>query len=561
MERLIAYFSMEIAIESGMPTYSGGLGVLAGDIVRTAADMQVPMVGVTLLHRKGYFFQRLGPDGTQREEPMEWNPEDRLELLPQRASVELEGKTVYLRAWKCEVAGHGGFTVPVYFLDTHLPENPPEARELTDYLYGGDSRYRLCQETIFGIGGVRMLRVLGYEGITRYHMNEGHAALLTLDLLGGEARKAGRNGFGEEDLERVRAKCAFTTHTPLSAGHDQFSAELVEQVLNRPEMKNKPELFYRDGRLDMTHLALNLSHFVNGVTKRHGEISSRMFSRPVEAVTNGVHAGSWTSEPFQKLYDRHIPGWREDNFSLRDARTLPSQEVWAAHREAKRKLLERVKAQTGLTMEEDVLTIGFARRATAYKRPALLLHDLHRLKQIAHEAGRLQVVYAGKAHPHDQEGKDLIRKIFQAKEELKSEIPVAYLQNYDMEMGRLMTAGSDVWLNTPQPPLEASGTSGMKAALNGVPSLSVLDGWWLEGHQEGITGWAIGSAQVSEAGGDRTAEDAASLYEKLQSTILPLFYKNRDGFMEVMRQTIALNGAFFHTQRMMQQYVLEAYFR
>ena len=552
---------MEIAVESRMPTYSGGLGVLAGDIVRTAADMGVPMVAVTLLHHKGYFSQRLGPDGTQREEPMEWNPADFLELLPQRASVELEGKTVYVRAWKCDVSGQGGFTVPVYFLDTHLPENPPESQELTHYLYGGDARYRLSQETIFGIGGVRLLRVLGYEGITRYHMNEGHAALLALDLLDAEARKAGRNGLSDEDVQRVRAKCAFTTHTPLSAGHDQFPIELVERVINRAEIRAKPELFYREGKLDMTHLALNLSRFVNGVAKSHGEVSTRMFSRPVEAITNGVHAGTWTSGSFQKLYDRYIPDWRKDNFSLRSARTLPREEIWAAHLEAKRKLLERVEAQTGLAMDEGTLTVGFARRATGYKRATLLFHDLSRLKQIAQQAGRFQVVYAGKAHPHDHEGKELIRKIFQMKEALKAEIPVAYLQNYDMELGKLMTAGSDIWLNTPQPPLEASGTSGMKAALNGVPSLSILDGWWIEGHQEGITGWSIGSPHANEIGEDRIAQDSISLYDKLQNVVLPVFYKNRDAFIDIMRQTIALNGAFFHTQRMMEQYVLKAYFR
>lgn len=451
--------------------------------------------------------------------------------------------------------------MPVYFLDTDLPENSPQARELTHYLYGGDVRYRLCQEAIFGIGGVRMLRVLGYEGITRYHMNEGHAALLTLDLLEGEARKAGRSGLSDEDVERVRAKCAFTTHTPISAGHDRFPAELVEAVLPRPGLKDKPELFYLDGKLDMTHVALNSSHFINGVAKRHGEISSKMFSRPVEAITNGVHAVHWTCEPFQKLYDRHIPDWRRDNFSLRAARSLPPEEVWAAHREAKQKLLEFVKSQTGLTMGEEVLTIGFARRVTGYKRATLLLHDPDRLKQIARQAGRFQIVYAGKAHPHDQEGKDLIRRIFQLKEALQPDIPLAYLQNYDMEIGKLMTAGSDVWLNTPQPPLEASGTSGMKAALNGVPSLSVLDGWWLEGHQEGITGWAIGNRLADGDKADRTVEDAASLYEKLQNAVLPLFTKSRDAFTDIMRQTIALNGAFFHTQRMMEQYILEAYYR
>ena len=553
---------MEIAVEPGMPTYSGGLGVLAGDTIRTAADMGLPMLGVTLLHRKGYFTQKLDANGWQIEEPVQWQAEKYLQEMKQRASVELEGRTVYIRAWRYEVAGAGGFTVPVYFLDSDLPENSPEDRTLTHHLYGGDARYRLSQEAIFGIGGVRMLRVLGYEGITRYHMNEGHAALLTLALLDGEARKAGKEAFGPEEAERVRLKCVFTTHTPISAGHDQFPLDLVERVLGRTDLTAMKEVLLTDSALNMTGLAMNLSHYVNGVAKRHGEVSSAMFARPVGAITNGVHVPTWVSEPFQKLFDRRVPGWREDNSTLRYALTIPDGELWEAHLQAKRMLLERVKQETGVEMNEEVFTIGFARRATGYKRAGLLLHDPKRLKAIAASAGAIQVVYGGKAHPHDEDGKRMIQGIVQSARQLAPEVKVVYLPNYEMELARKMIAGCDLWLNTPQPPLEASGTSGMKAALNGVPSLSVLDGWWVEGHLEGVTGWAIGEDEGrSPEGGDRSARDAEALYDKLEKVVLAAYYKQRPHYLNVMREAIALNGSHFNTQRMIYQYVVNAYFR
>ena len=552
---------MEIAVESGMATYSGGLGVLAGDTIRTAADLGLPMVGVTLLHRKGYFTQKLDLEGWQREEPVQWAPESFLQEMPQRASVEIEGRSIYLRAWKYEVVGFSGFTVPVYFLDTDLQENSPDDRALTHHLYGGDARYRLCQEAVFGIGGVRMLRVLGYEGITRFHMNEGHAALLTLALLDGEARKVGKDSFGPGEIDRVRRKCVFTTHTPISAGHDQFPLELVGKVLGRPELAATREVFLSDNILDMTALAMNLSHYVNGVAKRHGEVSSLMFSRPVGAITNGVHVPTWTSAPFRKLFDRYVPGWREDNFALRNALIIPDAELWEAHLQAKRKLLGRIEQETSVVMDENVFTIGFARRATGYKRAGLLLQDIPRLKAIAASGGAIQVVYAGKAHPHDEEGKRGIQNIIRAARELAPEIKVVYLQNYEMELARRMTAGVDLWLSTPQPPLEASGTSGMKAALNGVPSLSVLDGWWVEGHLEGVTGWAIGEDEGhSPEQGDRSGRDAGALYDKLGKVVLAAFYKERPHYINVMRGAIALNGSNFNAQRMLHQYVLNAYF-
>jgi len=554
---------MEVGVEPAMPTYSGGLGVLAGDTIRSAADLRVSMVAVTLLYRKGYFRQKLEADGWQREEPAAWAVEDFLDEMPHRTSVTVEGRIVHLRAWRYEVKGVSGFKVPIFFLDSDLPENSEWDRTLTHFLYGGDQHYRLCQEVIIGIGGVRILRALGYDRIERFHMNEGHSSLLTLELLDEEAKKAGRKWIHHEDIEKVREKCVFTTHTPVPAGHDQFPLDLVNRVLEHGEIIfEMKDVFCCEDFLNMTYLALNLSRYINGVAKKHGEVSRLMFAgHTIDAITNGVHAATWVSRPFQELYDRYIPGWREDNFSLRYALNIPKQEVWEAHHQAKKSLIQYVNHETNVGMNEDVLTIGFARRATEYKRGDLLFQDIERLRTISSKIGPLQVIYAGKAHPQDQGGKELIKRIFQAKESLKKEIKIAYLENYDIELGKIMTSGVDLWLNTPQPPMEASGTSGMKSALNGVPSLSVLDGWWIEGHIDGVTGWSIGETRRDTEESSNWLKDASSLYEKLEHIILPLFYRDRDGFVNVMRHAIALNGSFFNTHRMILEYALKAYFR
>jgi starch phosphorylase len=583
-DRTIAYFSMEIALDPAMPTYSGGLGVLAGDTVRSAADLKVPMVAVSLLHRKGYLSQRLDASGWQHEEPIEWPVEKFLEELPQRAQATIQRRPVHIRAWKYDVQGSGGFTVPVYLLDTDLPENSEWDRTLTHFLYGGDRLYRLCQEAVLGIGGVRMLAALGFQHLAHHHMNEGHAALLTLELLSENARRAGRDCVNHEDIDAVRRMCIFTTHTPVPAGHDQFPMDLVANVLgHRTDFMDMKDLFcvnlvnevfggrrefadFKDvlhggNTLNMTFLALNLSHYVNGVAKKHGEISRLLFGGyEIDSITNGVHAATWVSPPFAELFDRHIPGWRQDNFSLRFAHGLGREEIWNAHVAAKQRLIGFVGATARTRLDPEVFTLGFARRATRYKRGDLLVHDLGRLREIAARAGRFQIIYAGKAHPNDSEGKEFIQRIIQVRELLTADIPIVYLENYDIEMAKLLTAGVDLWLNTPQPPLEASGTSGMKAALNGVPSLSILDGWWIEGWIEGQTGWAIGE-HCGKLTNDpeRSACDASSLYDKLERTILPLFYGNRGGFTDVMRHCISLNGSFFNTQRMVQQYAVKAY--
>jgi glycogen phosphorylase len=557
----IAYFSMEIGLEPSIPTYSGGLGVLAGDTIRSAADLKVPMVAVTLLHRKGYFYQRLDEDGWQREEPVEWVIDDFLKEIPTRVSVTIEGRAIQIRSWRYGVDGLGGFTVPVFFLDTDLPENSDSDRQLTHYLYGGDQRYRLCQEVILGIGGVRMLRALGYDSIERFHMNEGHASLLALELLDEETRLKGNDSFTLEDVDYVKKKCVFTTHTPVPAGHDQFPMEMVNSVIDRREVNEMKEVFCCDDFLNMTYLALNLSHYINGVAKKHGEISRHMFAGyTIDAITNGVHAPTWVSKHFKDLFDRHIPGWRQDNFSLRYALSIPKQEVWDTHKSAKMELIEYVNRETNTGMDLDFLTLGFARRATPYKRADLIFTDTERLKSISSKAGPIQIVYAGKAHPNDNGGKEMIKKIFQMKNLLRPHIRIAYLENYDIELAGMITSGVDIWVNTPQPPLEASGTSGMKAALNGIPSFSILDGWWIEGCIENITGWSIGeNSRKTVADADQSL-DPSSLYEKLEKVIIPIFYNEQDQFIDVMRHSIALNGSFFNTQRMLLQYVLRAYF-
>jgi len=466
------------------------------------------------------------------------------------------------------VKGIGGHVVPVLLLDTDLPENAAPDRGITDHLYGGDSRYRLTQEAVLGIAGVRMLRALGHTQLRRFHMNEGHAALLVIELGWEEMLRRGQTVVTRDIAAVVRPLCVFTTHTPVRAGHDQFPLKLVRDVITDygSAFHERVAEFCLEHTLNMTYLALDNSQFVNGVAKRHGEISRHMFAQyKIDSITNGVHAGYWAAPPIAALFDRHIAAWREDNASLRYALGIPKQELWMAHQQAKDALIRSVNERGGVSLAPNVFTIGFARRATTWKRADLLFHDVQRLLALHRKAGSLQIVYGGKAHPHDEGGKELIRRLFEFIDALRGQLPVVYVEDYDMAVARQMVAGVDLWLNTPQPPLEASGTSGMKAAVNGVPQLSVLDGWWVEGCIEGVTGWSIGdtnggSAAPEEAVDDRTA-DAQALYNKLEMVVLPAFYRDTDRYLDVMRHAIALNGSFFNTERMVDQYVRKAYFR
>jgi starch phosphorylase len=555
---LVAYFSMEVGLDATMPTYSGGLGVLAGDTLKAAADLGVSMVGVTLVHRKGYARQHLDAAGNQTEGPQEWQPEAHLEPVEPTASIVLEGRTVHIRAWRSVVHGQGGDEVPVYFLDTAVHDNDSHHQQLTDHLYGGDARYRLCQEAVLGMGGIAMLRALGFGDVHAYHMNEGHSALLVLGLLRERLGSRHADSLTDDDKEAIRRRCVFTTHTPVPAGHDQFSVELAERVLSEPDSA----LLSRsgccpNGVLNMTYLALSFSRYINGVAMRHGQVSRGMFPEyPISSITNGVHAPTWVVPAFQELFDRHMPAWRKENLNLRYAVGIPLEEVRQAHVRAKQDLCDTIQRRAGVACDPGVLMIGFARRAAAYKRADLLFSDSQRLTRISRDVGPVQIVYAGKAHPRDDEGKAIIRRIVETGQRMQETVRVVYLEDYDMALARTLCGGVDVWLNTPQKPQEASGTSGMKAALNGVPSLSVLDGWWVEGHVEGVTGWSIGDSW--EALADASLE-SESLYDKLEHLIVPMYYGRPTAFAQIMRSAISLNGSFFNAHRMVLQYVKNAY--
>ena len=564
----IAYFSMEIALESAIPTYSGGLGVLAGDTLRSAADTGLLMAGITLLSRKGYFRQRLDQDGRQIEEPVHWPVADYLLPTEGQAIVELENRNVTIRAWRYDIKGNSGHVVPVYLLDTDVEGNSEYDRTLTDLLYGGDEYYRLCQEAVLGIGGIRILRSLGYSNIERYHMNEGHSSLLVFELMEEQSKVQGDALTPIEYLQKVRRECIFTTHTPVAAGHDRFLTSLAYRVLNKCNpFIDCAEAICCDGELNLTHLALEASYYINGVAKKHRETSRKMFGTyHIDSITNGVHSFTWSSDAMRDLFYRKIPDWRNDNLSLRYAISIPNDEIWQAHQLSKRRLIEYVNKVCNIGMDHNVMTLGFARRSTMYKRATLLFTDVERLKTITNHCGPLQIIFGGKAHPKDARGKELIQEIFRIKNMLNNDILIAYLPDYDMEIGRLMTSGVDLWLNTPLPPMEASGTSGMKAAINGVPSLSVLDGWWVEGCIEGVTGWAISNGQqltADAALSTSTADNAEAeiLYSKLENIILPMYYQNRDAYIQIMKNTISINGSFFNTERMLSQYVTKAYFR
>jgi len=552
-ERRVAYFSMEVAADARIPTYSGGLGVLAGDALRSCADLKIPVVGVTLLYRSGYFDQRLDAHGNQQELPVGWDPSSFARLLSGSANVSIEGRSVAIRAWEYRIRGCTGYSVPLLLLDTRIEENAPADRELTSFLYGGDERYRLCQEVVLGVGGVRTLRRLGFTSVERFHMNEGHAALLALELLRESSERSGTAW----DFTTVRHHCIFTTHTPVPVGHDRFSYELVDRVVGEAFPREVVRMLGGTDHLNMTLLAMNLSQYINGVAKKHGEVSRAMFpGHPVDAITNGVHSRFWTCESFAKLYDRHVPGWVADPFLLRNAISIPKSEIWNAHQEAKARLIDEVKRRTGTALDPNALSIGFARRAALYKRPELIFSNTGQLKSIVQRTGPLQIVFAGKAHPRDEAGKELIRRVFRHADELYGHVKVVYLENYDLELAKLITSGVDLWLNTPRRPEEASGTSGMKAAHNGVPSLSILDGWWIEGRVEGITGWSIGDDPARPADDE---QEAAALYQKLESVVAPAYFGDRERWLDVMRHAIALNASFFNTHRMVQQYAASAY--
>jgi glycogen phosphorylase len=552
----VAYFSMEMGLTSKLPTYAGGLGILAGDTMRSLADLGVDALGVTLLYRKGYFRQRFDDSGWQVEEDEHFDPLSTLILLPQIVEVHLEGRVVSVRAWMHKVSGVSGHVVPVLFLDTDLPQNISEDRAITSRLYAGDRRLRLMQEAVLGIAGVKMLQAIGATNVQKFHMNEGHAALLTLELYRGYRAC-------EDPTREVRQRCVFTTHTPIAAGHDRFTRELVLSTLPDYIPSELHDRVFDQGDLNMTHLGMMFSSYVNGVAKRHGEVTRELFpGYHIESITNGVHAGTWVAPNMAELFDRYIPDWRTDAYHLRYAYSIPQDELWQAHQESKARMIEDIRIRLPhITLDPNVFTIGFARRATSYKRGNMLFSDIERLKHIATKFGGIQIVYAGKAHPEDRDGKLMMQHIMREMQSLAgTSVRAVYVPNYDMDLARSLVSGCDMWLNTPLRPLEASGTSGMKAAMNGVPQFSTLDGWWIEGHIEHVTGWSIGP-HPEVAGNSTEGDDIHDMYTKLEYVILPVFMNDRYAWIAKMRSAIALNGSFFNTQRMVEQYVLGAYFK
>ena len=539
----VAYFSMEIAIREEMPTYAGGLGILAGDLMRSAADLGVAMVGVSLVSRRGYFRQEITAEGDQVEKPDGWDPAQFGTRLTTSVCVRIAHRDVWVDGWLVRIDSPYGGAVPVILLDTNVERNAPSDRALTDVLYGGDAAYRLSQEIVLGIGGARMLRALGFN-IREYHMNEGHAALLALELLREERAK---NMTPQRALRSVRLRANFTTHTPIEAAHDRFPYVLVEQVLGDYTDVGLLRVLGGEQDLNMTRLALEMSGMVNGVSRL--QANGTLADQRIRSVSNGVHSRFWTCAPMAALFDRYVPEWMFEPELLTRAVRIPTAELLAAHWQAKGALLAEIRKRTAVALDLQKPILTFARRMTSYKRPDLLFQDLEALRAIARKQP-FQIVVAGKAHPHDDRGKQMIRSIHDDARALGQDVVTVFLPNHDLALAKLLAAGSDVWLNTPLPPLEASGTSGMKAAHNGVPSLSVLDGWWVDGCIEGVTGWGIDGEHHSHA---------EALYRKLRDVVLPLYAAGGESWAAVMRGSIVHNASLFNSHRTLRRYAAEVY--
>lgn len=539
----IAYFSAEIGISASLPTYSGGLGVLAGDHIKAAADVGLPMVGITLFYKEGYFKQRVDKKGRQTETYPRFDPHSKLKQLSDKFILRLRDRDVWVATYEYSYEGIDGNTVPIYFLDTDLEENCYEDRIISLRLYSGNRDHRILQEAILGFGGVRLLEVLGFENIQTYHLNEGHCSFLTLALL------EKFNGNEEE----VRSRCHFTTHTPVEAGHDHFSIERCRKLLHSllPDNLGLPS-WVEDSRLHMTELGLHFSRSANGVSKLHGQIAQNQFPDFfIDYITNGVYHPHWMGESFKELFDIKIPEWRTNPDLLLNLNNISDDELRSAHTSQKHALLDYANSQREKALSKDVLTIGFARRAAEYKRARLIFSDPDRLVKLGKH--KLQIIFAGKAHPKDETGKNIIQEIIENANKLADSVKIIFLENYSMRLGRLITSGVDVWLNTPLRPNEASGTSGMKAALNGIPNLSVLDGWWAEGCKHGGNGWAIGSPHSCD---DQL--DAESLYKVLEDQVIPIFYSDSKKWNKMMRSSIQI-AVDFTAHRMIKEYQQKFY--
>lgn len=602
VERPIAYFSAEFGVHRSLPLYSGGLGVLAGDHCKEASDLGVPLVAVGFLYEMGYFRQHLTSDGWQEAVYPVFDPREAAirETLCQDGSclyvpVEVGDRTVQLQVWHVQVG-----RVRLYLMDAHHNLNAPWDQELTARLYGGDQEMRIQQEIVLGIGGLRVLRALGIEPAV-LHINEGHAAFVVLE----RARELVEAGKSFDQARRVvQATTLFTTHTPVPAGHDIFPFSLIEKYFHSywPRLGLDREQFCALGAyggdrpgFNMTVLALRMCGQANAVSRLHGKVSRRMFHPvwpkktldqvPISHVTNGIHVPSWIGGPMDRVYRKYLgPDWVErhdDPVLWERIFDIPDEELWAAHLIQKRRMMRMIRERVrqlrverrldaeqalsaGMLLDPDALIVGFARRFATYKRATLIFHDMERLRRLLHDPYRpVQFVFAGKAHPADDGGKRLIQHVFNAARDPSMGGRIAFIEDYDLQVARYLVQGVDVWLNTPLPPYEASGTSGQKAAANGVPNLSVLDGWWAEGYN-GANGWAIGSAEPYEGTSTRDADDAESLYRLLEEEVVPLFYK-RDaddvprGWVRVMKEAIRSAVPVFCTRRMLKEYTERFY--
>ena len=534
----IAYFSAEIGISSSLPTYSGGLGVLAGDHIKAAGDIGLNMCAITLLYREGYFKQRIDEEGIQTETYPRFDPYPLLKKLDVKFTLRLRARDVWIQVYRFDYVGHGGHAVPIYFLDTDVEENIKDDRIISQRLYSGNKDHRILQEAILGFGGTKLLDELGQNDIKKYHMNEGHCSFLVLNLL------EKFNG----DMEKVKSLCHFTTHTPVPAGHDHFAESRVKKLLRGllPEDLKLPSLV-QNGRLHMTELGLYFSRTANGVSALHGDVAQDQFPwSNIDFITNGVHHSYWMGSPFKRVYDQYVPEWRANPECLLMIDDIADDVIWNAHQERKQYLLGYANSQVSKALDKDTLTIGFARRAATYKRAQLLFHDMDRLESLG--AKKIQVIFSGKAHPKDHEGKEIIRQIVSKSKAMFGKVKIIYLENYNMWLGRMITSGVDVWLNTPLRPNEASGTSGMKATLNGVPNLSVLDGWWAEGCKNGVNGWAVGDPEHPD-----DEKDADHLYFVLENSVIPTFYNDRNKWISMMKEAIK-TGVDFTAHRMIMEY-------
>ena len=546
----VAYFTMEIGLKAEIPTYAGGLGMLAADLMLSARDLHVDAACVTMCWQHGYLHQEIRGDGTQSYTQTEWRPQDHMTLLPAKVVIKLDGRNVTVGAWALNLTD-AGHDVPVFFLDTNLPENNADDRAITAYLYGGDGTMRLKQEAVLGIAGVKMLRALGYGEIGTFHMNEGHAAFLTLELLR-------ERGFSDD---AVRPSCAFTTHTPVKAGHDVFPYDMAWRVLGDNLPWHIKKLAGEEG-LSMTHLAMHLSKKSFAVSRVHGMVSNRMFpGENIDYITNGVYLPRWISPEMKTLFDTYMPGWQKDPTLLAaHCRDIPDNELLAAKHAAKSRLIKAANAFASSPLDENTLTIASARRVVAYKRPELLYTNIERLIEAAQ--GKVQIIHAGNAHPNDPFGQDVIQRMIERSRSLKDKIKIVYMPNYNPELAELLVSGADIWLNTPTRLHEASGTSGMKAAVNGTINLSTLDGWWIEGYEmDPQSGWRIGPLSQALDADDTRTIDAEDLYTQLQYQVVPEYiYPDHVRWARRMKRSIGLTG-YFNTHRAIQEYMKKAWSR